>query len=243
MGTRIKYEDVKQSVEAENWTLVSTEYKNLDSDLVLLCPAEEQHEVHITFKEWRKLEHHVCPICSKQMVKKINEKPVKKNGYRILGFDQSSTISGWAIFDDDKLINYGKWEAKGERSTGRISSVKAWVAHMVEIHQPDLVVLEDIQLQKFDGGEAVLTYKKLAHLQGVLKNYLYENGIPYKVVPVATWRNYCNIKGKNRTERKKSAQLRVKDVYGVSVTQDEADAICIASWAAADHKANDIIIF
>jgi hypothetical protein len=58
-----------------------------------------------------------------------------------------------------------------------------------------------------DGGEsaAVTTYKKLAHLQGVLKNYCYENGVPYLIVPPATWRNFSNIKGKNRTDRKRSA--------------------------------------
>jgi hypothetical protein len=28
-------------------------------------------------------------------------------------------------------------------------------------------------------GDAVLTFKKLAHLQGVLKNYCYELGLPY----------------------------------------------------------------
>lgn len=245
MGSRIKYEDVKFAVETEGWTLVSTEYKNLDSDLIVQCPGLDQHEIHTTYKEWRKIEHgnHVCPICEKQTVIKKNEKPIKKDGYRILGIDQSSTVSGWAIFDGEKLINYGHWEAKGERSTGRIASVKAWLAYMIDQHKPDEVILEDIQLQKFDGGEAVLTYKKLAHLQGVLKNYLYENGIPYKIVPVATWRNYSEIKGKNRTERKKSAQIKVKNFYEVNATQDEADAILIARWAAAEHKANDIIMF
>lgn len=89
MGSRIKYEDVKFAVETEGWTLVSTEYKNLDSDLIIQCPGLDQHEIHTTYKEWRKIEHgnHVCPICEKQTVIKKNEKPVKKDGYRILGID------------------------------------------------------------------------------------------------------------------------------------------------------------
>ena len=45
--------------------------------------------------------------------------------------------------------------------------------------KPDLVIFEDIQLQVFDGGEQVITFKKLAHLQGVLKNYCYENEITF----------------------------------------------------------------
>ena len=115
---------------------------------------------------------------------------------------------------------------------------------MIDEWKPDEVILEDIQLQRFEGqGEAVTTYKKLAHLQGVLKNYCYENGIPYKVVPPATWRTHTNIKGKTRTDKKRNAQLKVQSLYEVNVTQDEADAILICKWAADDHKNNDTITF
>lgn len=119
---------------------------------------------------------------------------------------------------------------------------------MIQNWQPDQVVIEDIQLQKFKSvngteGDAVLTFKKLAHLQGALKNYFYEIGIPYKVVSVSTWRAYSDIKGTSRTDKKKNAQIKVKRFYDVSVTQDEADAILIARWAANEHKRNDIVIF
>lgn len=68
---------------------------------------------------------------------------------------------------------------------------------MIEKWKPDQVVLEDIQLQKIDGqGEAVLTYKKLAHLQGVISNYLYEKSIDFLIVPAATWRAHSEIKGR-----------------------------------------------
>lgn len=115
---------------------------------------------------------------------------------------------------------------------------------MLASWKPDLVILEDIQLQKFGNGEeAVLVFKKLAHLQGVLKNYLYEMNYDYKVVSPSTWRAFSQIKGKSRTEKKKSAQLIVKKLYDVSVTQDEADAILIGRWGANEHSQNDIIKF
>ena len=106
-----------------------------------------------------------------------------------------------------------------------------------------MVIFEDIQLQKGEFGENVLTFKKLAHLQGVLKNYCYENGIPYKVVPPATWREYSGVKGKQRTDRKKSAQLRVEHFYGIQPGIDAAEAILIGRWAAADSASGDIIMF
>ena len=115
---------------------------------------------------------------------------------------------------------------------------------MVSKWKPDLLVFEDIQLQKFgDGNEAVLTYKKLAHLQGVLKNFAFENGIPYKIVPPSTWRAHSEIKGKTRTDKKKNAQIKIKKMYDVSVTQDEADAILIGAWAVHEHNQQKIIMF
>lgn len=114
---------------------------------------------------------------------------------------------------------------------------------MAEKWKPDQIVFEDIQLQTFNGEEQVLTYKKLAHLQGVLFNYCHEMKIPFIVVPAATWRNYSEIKGKTRTDRKKNAQLKIKRFYDVSVTQDEADAILIGRWAAYKIKATQVIEF
>lgn len=115
---------------------------------------------------------------------------------------------------------------------------------MIENWKPNLVALEDIQLQKGEYGENnVVTFKKLAHLQGVLKNYLYENGIPYIVVPPATWRNHSNVLGKTRTDRKRSAQLKVESLFDIKATQDEADAILLTRYAAFDHGEPQTIKF
>lgn len=238
---KIKYEEVKQSIEEAGWTLESTEYVNLETDLKALCPVG--HEVHFPYKLWRG-GHVTCPLCERQPFKKINELPKRKTGYRILGFDQASITSGWACFDGSTLMNYGSWTSHGAKSTERIAQTKVWFASMIDQHKPDMIVLEDIQLQKFeDGDAAVLTYKKLAHLQGVLKNYCYENGIPYQIVPPATWRTYNNVKGKTRSDQKKSAQLRVEAIYDVKVSTDEADAVLLTRYAAAQQNSMQLIQF
>ena len=163
----------------------------------------------------------------------------------ILSLDASTKSTGYAIFDEDKLISYGKWSSNGTHSTERISQTKNWIACMIEKWKPDLVVLEDIQLQKFgeDGQEGVLTFKKLAALQGVLKNYCFESGIIYKIVSPSTWRAHSEIKGKSRTDKKKNAQLKVKRLYDISVTQDEADAVLIGAWAVNDRQNSKMISF
>lgn len=240
--SKISYEQVKSDIESFKWTLLSTEYKNLKTGLQVLCP--NNHPLNITYDEWRKSSTHECPLCSKQPFVKVNEKNIKKKGYRILGLDQSTHLTGWALFENNKLINYGAWEAPGIKSTERISEIKNWLSYMCEKFQVHAVALEDIQLQKMeDGKEAVLTFKKLAHLQGVLKNYCYENSIPYLIIPPGTWRTHNNIKGRTRTDQKKNAQLKVQSIYEIKVTTDEADAILLTRYAASLHQQQEVIEF
>lgn len=237
---RLKYDEIKKEIEEAGWELLSSSYTNLKTDMSFKCP--EGHINYYSLEQWRR--GHVCVTCKNNKYSNVSVVPVKKKGYRILAIDQASITSGWSIFDNDELISYGKWTSEGTHSTERIGQTKYWVASMVEKWKPDLLVLEDIQLQKFsDGGEAVVTYKKLAHLQGVLKNFAFEKGIPYKVVAPATWRAYSQIKGKTRSDKKKSAQLKIKSLYDVNVTQDEADAILIGAWAVHEHNQSKIIMF
>lgn len=241
---RLKYEDITKEVEEQGWQLLSPSYTNLKTDMTFQCP--NGHNSYISLEKWRR--HFKCPICETNQLANVSTAPVKKKGYRILAFDQASITSGWAVFDEEQLISYGKWTSEGTHSTERIGQTKYWFASMISKWKPDLVVLEDIQLQKFKdeaGGEtsAVVTYKKLAHLQGVLKNYLFEIGLPYKVISPSTWRTYSNIKGKTRTDRKKNAQIKIQQLFDVKVTQDEADAVLLGRCAVQENKQNQMITF
>ena len=240
---RLKYEDIKKEVEECGWQLLSTTYTNLKTDMSFQCP--NGHTNFYSLEKWRR--GHECPICKNNPLANVKTQPVKKTGYRILALDQASITSGWAVFDEDKLVSYGHWSSEGTHSTERIGQTKYWMASMISKWKPDTVVLEDIQLQKYsgspDGGDMVVTFKKLAHLQGVLKNYLFECGIPYKVVSPSTWRAYSEVKGKQRTDRKKNAQLKIQKLYDIKVDNDTADAILIGRWAAHEQEKSKIIMF
>ena len=236
---KFKIEELKKEFNNKGWELISDEYINLKTDLLVKCP--EGHDCYVSYEKFRK--DFECPICKKNQYYKPTNISVKKNGYRILAFDQATITSGWAVFDDEKLIKYGHQTVDGINNTEKIAKTKYWMAAMIEKWKPDQVTFEDIQLQTFDGGEQVVTYKKLAHLQGVLFNYCYELKIPFSVVPPATWRTHSEIKGKTRSDKKKNAQLKVKRFYDVSVSQDEADAILLARYAAYNHSLTKVIEF
>lgn len=243
--SKIKIEDISRDISSKNWKLISEIYVNLDSELHLQCP--EGHQVYTSYKKWRR--GFECPNCQSNPLKNLDQKIIckKPNTKRVLAIDDATTTSGWAVFDDNVLIKYGKITMTQASAVERISITKQWLASMIVNWSPDLVGIEDIQLQQFgeknsNNVEGVTTYKVLAHLQGVLENYLFENNMNYEIVHTATWRAHCDIKGKSRTDKKKSAQLKVKDWYDIQVTQDEADAICIGKYLSETNSKKNTLI-
>lgn len=240
MPSKYKYEDIKKEVEDSGWELISTAYSNLKTEMEFQCP--EGHKVFMTLEKWRRKK--TCPVCEANPIKNVPTNSIRKNGYRVLAFDQASITSGWALFEDGKLIQYGKWTSDGNNHTDRVSLTKCWAASLIDKIKPDYICLEDIQLQKnIQGEEAVVTFKKLAALQGVLCNYIYELKIPFEVVSPSTWRAASQIKGRTRSDKKKNAQLKIKALYDVSVTQDEADAILIGEYVAKRLSKNTMMSF
>lgn len=236
---KLKFEDVKKEIEEGGWELLSTTYSNLKTEMEMKCP--ERHKCFMSLEKWRRGKK--CELCESNPYANMSVKVQKKTGYRILAFDQASITSGWSVFDDDKLMGYGSYTAGGNDHVSRVSNTKAWVVHLIAEWEPDLIIFEDIQLQYENGGQNVLLYKKLAALQGVLCNYCYEKGLPFKIVSSNTWREFNEIKGKSRTDRKKNAQIKVKRLYDVSIDNDSADAVMIGRWAAATQKEVKMVSF
>jgi len=225
--------DIRVELSTKRWALLSTEYKNLDGELEMLCP--EGHKVFLSYKQWRRKAE--CPTCSSNVYNSLKEVTIvqKRAGTtRVLALDDSTTITGWAVFDGEELIGYGKIEMTQTSPTERIAALHQWLLSSISKWKPDWVAIEDIQKQ-----ENVQIFKVLSQLQGVLINTLFESKIDYKIIHSASWRSFCGIKGKNRTELKKNAQAQVKLWYDVSVTQDEADAICLGRYAVSEVRKNE----
>ena len=246
---KFKIEDISQEAKTNGWKLISKEYVNLDSPLNFQCP--EGHTTAISLKKWRKT--HECPVCKANPLFNIPSSiSQKKNSeYRILALDQATNISGWSLFDDTTLKQYGIFKTQMQNEEDKINEVREWLITMITNFQPDFVIIEDIQLQQHGGKNytddgdniiGVTTYKVLAHLQGVICNLLLTLKIPHEIVPPGTWRKYCKIRGQYKADKKKSAQLLVKDEYDISVTNDEADAICIGKYGAHTYSKNMEII-
>lgn len=78
----------------------------------------------------------------------------------------------------------------------------------------------------------VTVFQTLARLQGILMLTCHEEKIPCEVCPTNTWRHHCGVKGKTRTDKKRSMQMLVKKWYDITVTDDESDAIGIGRYVS-----------
>lgn len=226
----INIHSVQLDLQENGWTLLSTEYKNLKTPLMMQCPFGHRGEQ--TYANWRS--HKQCEKCLAGDPFKTKNKVPKKtiDKHRILALDAATNLSGYAIYDDGALVGYGTYRAKGENATEHINDVKHWVEAAIKEWEPDFVEVENCQLQTYNGNQAqVKTFQTLANLQGVLLDTLFEAGLTVGVVYSSEWRKVCGVGGDKRENKKKAAQDKVYQWYGLRCSQDEADAICIGKYA------------
>lgn len=152
----------------------------------------------------------------------------------VLALDQASQTSGFAIFNENKLVESGTFTFSGSLDK-RLVKIRQKIETMVKQYGVTEIVLEDIQMEKGVGNN-VVTYKALAEVIGVITELLVELKIPYQLIPASTWRSGLGIKGTQRAVYKKNAQDYVARIYKKQVPEDEADAICIGSHYIKNEK-------
>lgn len=149
---------------------------------------------------------------------------------KILALDQSTRVTGWAVFADDALQEYGKFDAEnaGADIGKRLTYIREKVRALIDKYDIQKILIEEIQLQNTVGNN-VVTYKKLAYVQAVLIQMFDELKLPYEIIASSSWKSTLGIKGRARAEQKKNAQIYINTIYGIKATQDECDAICIGT--------------
>lgn len=233
--SKIKIEDIRKAAIEHNWNLLSDEYKNLDTELTFEC--NEGHKIYLPYKKVR--DKWICPICEQnQYYNFSNEiKPKGKIKQRSIGLDQATHITGYSIFDDGKLVYADTFETIADDEIERDIEIKNWLIQLIQNWKPDIIGLEGIQLQQFNNKTVgITTYQTLARLQGILMATCKEQNIQYVIIPPATWRAHCEVKGRARVDQKRSMQMKVKEWFDITVSNDIADAIGIGKYLNDKHK-------
>lgn len=160
---------------------------------------------------------------------------------RLLALDQSSRITGYAIFENAKLIHYGKFSVDDEDIGVRLMNIRGKVKDLIDQYNINELVFEDIQMQN-NVQNNVQTFKLLAEVFGVIYELATEMDLRNSAVLASSWKSTLKVRGKNRPEQKRNAQAVVEKVFNIKPTQDECDAICIGLHhiLKPDHNANEV---
>ena len=145
-----------------------------------------------------------------------------------LSLDQSLRTTGWAIFENKELKQYGHFTIPSHHPIEqRLNEFMRELNDLYREYEFDELFFEDIQNQ--NNNE---TYKKLAYVQATIVIWCYNNNIKFHILSPSHWRSVlkerCGISfGRKREEQKQKAIEFVQQFFARMVTSDEADAIAL----------------
>lgn len=146
-----------------------------------------------------------------------------------LALDLSTKSSGWAIYENQELKDYGCIGAGSANLYHRIDKMIEELSAILDKYNIDNVLIEEVVPENVHNNNN--TYKALMYLQGfvmhLLDRYKLNN---IKFYTSSEWRKKCGIhtgRGVHRESLKPKDVAFVKSQFGISVNDDIADAICI----------------
>ena len=136
----------------------------------------------------------------------------------ILSLDASTTAIGWAVFNEDNLIKYGRLEptVKGLNWRDRVDNMLPQLEQLILEYKPNMIYQEDVPLGG-SGGNLVLL--ELAYAQGsyavVERKYC---NIEY--IDVGTWRKNLGInsgKDQRRNAKKIKSIEKANELFNINL--------------------------
>ena len=144
---------------------------------------------------------------------------------RVVSMDQSTRLSGYAVFDDGKYVESGVIDmSKSKLETDKRSFEMAkelW--RIIKKYKPQYLILEDVQQQS--NPKTVII---LARLAGMIIGYAEAHNIRVHILLPSQWRKvlgYSQGAKIKRQELKQQSIDYVKNNLGLDLSEDEAEAV------------------
>lgn len=153
---------------------------------------------------------------------------------KLIAFDQSTTATGFCIMEmgTARIIESGVIiPRKNDETIDRITYTIKRCLNLVRTNEVAFVFIEGVQNQRNPR-----VFEVLAKLAGTLEVMLHESGYLVNVVKASEWRKRVGIKSRKRAEVKREAMEMVKEIYGLDVSEDEAEAVLFARAFAMEQE-------
>lgn len=164
----------------------------------------------------------------------------------ILSLDLSTKSSGWAIFKEQELINYGCITSSSTDLIKRIHIMINEIDRILQENEISKIIVEEVRPEGGYGVGNQKTHKALMYLQAALEFLIHDNynkKVEIEYIFPSSWRAKCGIKngrGIKRTSLKEADIAFVKENFNLDVNDDEADAICIGFANFKNDDNNEI---
>lgn len=146
---------------------------------------------------------------------------------KLITIDGSTQKTGIAYFCNGKYVEHVLLDfSKNKNMEKRFGSMSREIWSKLNDYRPNIIYIEETYM-----ANNPQTSKILTRLQGVVYAWCLNNDCEFNTIRPTSWRKQLNFhqgKGVKREELKKQSIEYVLHKYGLNVTDDEADAICIA---------------
>ena len=146
---------------------------------------------------------------------------------RVLAFDQSTKITGHALFIAGQYVDSGVIDlSKNTNTAERSKQMGLEICNVITDTHPDVVIIEEVAMQS-----NAQTLKLLARIQGVAIGFCAAHNIPLHILEPSRWRSALNFKqgrAVKREELKQQSFDYVKEHLGFNYfSEDRCEACCI----------------
>ena len=147
---------------------------------------------------------------------------------RVVAIDGATKITGMALAVNGDLKDYGKIDLSSntDSTDERLLLMGKKILQALNIWKPDIIYMEEPQ----GHGKNLVVSGMIHELIGFAKAWAVLNDAFIETIAPSEWRKFLNFKqGKSvkRTELKQQSMDYVQDMFGLNVTDDVSDAICI----------------
>lgn len=158
----------------------------------------------------------------KQLIRLVNAMYAK-----LITIDGSTKKTGLSyfyngVYNSHYLLNFEK-ETDAEK---RFESMAKAIWKILDAIRPNIIYIEETYL-----GNNAQTLKILTRIQGVVYAWCINNNCEFNTITPKEWRKILEFKQGKSVKRE---QLKIQAIeyvfskYGIEVSDDEADAICIS---------------
>ena len=163
-----------------------------------------------------------------------------------MGIDASTKSTGWSIFDNNKLIDYGLIQPKGEDWRDRLVNQGPVLIEIIKKYRPEKIFLEDVPPKPTPKINIIL-----GAVQGFLIGLIAQFNIPIIFLLPSEWRSPLGLydgtrKGTKRDELKRKSVLKANELFDLNLIwkspkskfneDDIADSILIAYSQVKERK-------